>query len=272
MPGSWSGRGDSATWILADVGFLLLALLLQWLEGRTGAPFNKGVAVYHLVLRDHGGQQLFLAGLGGEGESVSTPASNVVEELLTGRGGVEECICFVVNSTSSWWSYPCYFLYGGNMSKLFLSFGHGGEGEESDGAAALHWMRFLWSCESATSSAAPKHRHHAVAIFGRWDGPAELECFRSSSVFLLLCRRIYSNLGAADRYRASPSGFVPSGAPGGLGWRSNLIYINRSPQIKASPLPCLTMLLVDGKKHGIEVVSYSSSPRDDRPAGRSAKL
>jgi hypothetical protein len=73
MPGSWSGGKDSAAWILVDIGILLLALLLQWsegrVEGRTDAPFNKGVAVYHLVLRNRGGRQLFLAGLGGEGKA-----------------------------------------------------------------------------------------------------------------------------------------------------------------------------------------------------------
>jgi hypothetical protein len=132
-----------------------------------------------------------------------------MEELLSGRGG-EECNCFTANSTSSWWSYPCCFRCGGNTSKLFLSANRGGEGEESDGAAALHWKWCLWrSCESATFSAAPKHRHHAAAILGRWDGPVELEQFRSSSDFLLLCWRIYSDVGTADNAMASPSGFVP---------------------------------------------------------------
>jgi hypothetical protein len=58
------------------------------------------VAVFHLLQYDRGGRRLFLAGLGGEGESARTPVSNVMEELLAGSGGVQlrryELVFFLV--------------------------------------------------------------------------------------------------------------------------------------------------------------------------------
>jgi hypothetical protein len=230
MLSSWSGGKDLAAWILAVVGVLLITFLLRWserrVEGSPDALFNKDVAVNHLVLSSRGGHQLFLAGLGGEREKPSTPMSKVVEELLPGHGAEEECSCSAAKTTSAWCFYLGCFRCGGSTLKFLLSVGRGVEGEKSGGVAdVLPWKRRLWSSESATTSVTPKHRLRAATISGSWDGPAELEQSRSSSVPLLLCWRIFSDLGATGSTMASPSGFVPGGAPGGRGWRSNLIGV-----------------------------------------------
>ncbi|KAK1663161.1 hypothetical protein QYE76_051320 [Lolium multiflorum] len=126
MPGSGSGGRDLAAWISADVGSLLLPLLLRWSEGRAekkiDAPFNKGVAVY-LLLQHDGGGAVFFPGRPWRRESACTPAINVVEEFLAGHGGEESsaalsptrllhggCCCFPVLAVVSQvlWSCICF--------------------------------------------------------------------------------------------------------------------------------------------------------------------
>jgi hypothetical protein len=109
VPDSWSGGRDLAAGISAELGSLLLALLLRWSEGRvekeTDALSNKGVAVIHLLQCDRGGRRLSLAGLGGEGGKAHSLASIGVEELLAGRGGEEEHSCVFTTSTAYSWTY-----------------------------------------------------------------------------------------------------------------------------------------------------------------------
>jgi hypothetical protein len=160
MPGSASGAGDLVAWISADVGSLLLPLLLRWSEGRAekkiDAPFNKGVAVYLLLQRGSGRRCFFLAGLGGEGESACVPLINDVEEFLAGRGGEEELSRIVANTSTSWSSYPCCCWCGDAAPKLFLSADRGGEGEGIDGvAASLCWR---WFVGATSASSAPPSR------------------------------------------------------------------------------------------------------------------
>jgi hypothetical protein len=129
---------------------------------RTDAPSNKSEAVYLLLQSGSSGRRLFLAGLGGEGESACMTTNNVVEGLLAGRGGEEELSRIVTTASACWRSYPCCLWCGGSTPKLILSAGHGGEGEDSDGAAAsLHrWWCFIFS-RSADASSTPSLRRRS---------------------------------------------------------------------------------------------------------------
>jgi hypothetical protein len=83
-----------------------------------------------------GGRHLLLAGLGGEGKRVRLPGNHDVDDLLAGRGGEEEHSHVVTILSASWRVYLCCFWCGGSTSVLFLSTGHGGEGEDGKDAAA----------------------------------------------------------------------------------------------------------------------------------------
>jgi hypothetical protein len=166
LPSRLSGGRDLAAWISAPIGSCLRLLPLRWLEGkrrqRTDTPSNKSEAVYLLLQSGSGERRLILAGLGGEGESVCTPASIAVEGLLAGRGGEEEPSHVVTSASACWRSYPCCLWCRGSTPKLLLSAGHGGEGEDSDGAAAsIHWWWCIYYSRAADPSPTPPLRRRS---------------------------------------------------------------------------------------------------------------
>jgi hypothetical protein len=120
------------------------------------ASFNNEAAEYHLRMCGSGGRRPFLAGLGGEGESVRPSEKGVVDKLLAGRGGEEERTCAAASSSAS--SRRSYLLMirvvvAGHRLGFSLTCRGGEEGEAADSPPnAYRSQRLPKRCCGAASS------------------------------------------------------------------------------------------------------------------------
>jgi hypothetical protein len=174
MPSSGGEGRDLAAWILADLGPFLLLLLLRWSEGRwkerAGASFNNQEAEHHPKKCGSGGRSPFLAGLGGEGESVRLLVSSVVDKLLAGRGGEEEPAQAGANSSASSrrsYLYWIRLVVAGHRLGFSLAYRGGEEGEAADSPSSAYRSQSLpkWCYRSAATTVLHKRRRLAPPLF-----------------------------------------------------------------------------------------------------------